>query len=276
METQTPKKGSCLKTFAIVFIGICLLSAVIGFLNSATKITKDSDKTPTPQAETNTTEIQPESTGDAADSLYEEAKTAHEQGNLLEAKNKISSAIQKNDTPQYQELLSSINQAIETRKAELEGIFRIDEDKVENITFFEPDVTINGGLIFYPYIGIKESQKYMMLRIGFQEAINSQNSIGFSGIKVRTDETLKEISFNPLDKQTNLDIMGSGITDVIDVPITGDILTLIETNIPSASEILIRFDSLTNHISDYELTSEQKQLISDVLEYYNYLEEEIK
>lgn len=273
METQTPKKGSCLKTFAIVFIGICLLLAVIGFLNSATKIEKDSDKTTTPQSETNTTEAQPESSADAADSLYEEAKTAYEQGNLLDAKDKISSAIQKNDTPEYQELLSSINQAIDTRKTELEGIFSIDEDKVENITFIMPDVVIGEGLICYPYIGIKESRKYMLLRIGFQEAVNSQNSLGFSSIKVRTDDKLKEISFNPLDKHTNVDIMGSGYTEVIDIAIKGDILTLIDTDIPNATETLVRFEGITSKTTDYELSAEQKQIIADVLEYYNYLEE---
>lgn len=203
---------------------------------------------------------------------YSQAKTAFEAGRLTEAKELIQSALKNADDQECQELSEEITQAIELRKEMLFSSFDVDEDKVENITFIKPKDAIQSGLICYPYIGVKDSRKYMLLRIGYQEPAD-KTMIAFTGIKIRTDDELRELSFNPMNKKSNIDIFGTGITEVIDIVVKKDIMTLLDTDIPNASDVYVRFDSITNERADYELTDEQKQIIADILEYYGYMEE---
>lgn len=264
-DTNNKKKGSCL-IIVVIFFAVCIFVAIAA--NMAKTLSNSSGTSDTKHSGT----AKESSNSKQNEDLYLEAQTAFEAGRLSYAKELILKAIKNSDNSEYQELLEEIEESIKQRKEVLHSSFDVTEDKVESITFIKPKDAIQTGLIFYPYIGIRDSRKYMLLRIGYQESVD-KSMLVFTGIKIKTDEELNDISFKALDKMNNLDIFGTGITEVIDINVNKGIMKLLSINIPEASDILVRFESITNHKLDYELNEEQKQVIADILEYYQYLEE---
>lgn len=55
--------------------------------------------------------------------------------------------------------------------------------------------------------------------------------------------------------------------------VKGDILKLLETEIPSNDEVVVRFEDISNKVKDYTITDGQKKVIADVLEYYSYIKQ---
>ena len=75
-----------------------------------------------------------------------------------------------------------------------------------------------------------------------------------------------------MNKLNDVDIMGSGMTELIDINVNEEVLVLLKETIPTTEDILVRFEDITNKTSDYVITNQQKQAIANVLEYYSYLE----
>lgn len=268
MNSSAPKKkGGCLK---VLFIASAIfMLCIVGFLVLGIIVTRDSgDSTGTVKSEGSKT------TGETTDPevLLGEAQTLLDWKQYLEAISKVDEAITLSEDAKYQEWKAAAVQAFDQRKAELEATFEIKEDKVENITFIIPLNAVQQGLVFYPYIGIDNGHKYMLLRIGFQEPV-STSLFAFTKIKVRTGENLTDIKFNAMEKMSNVDILGSGMTEMVDISVKGDVNKLLMTEIPMAQEVLVRFEDISNSSKDYTLSDGQRQVTADILEYYSYLEE---
>lgn len=265
MNSSSPKKnGGCLKVVFTVFaIFMVFIIAMLIFGKGSTKDSGETANLSTSAASAKTAD---------PETLLSEAQVFLDGKQYLAAISKADEAIALSEDPKYQEWKAAALQALDQRKAELEASFDIKEDKVQNITFYLPKDCIQQGLVFYPYIGIQDSRKYMFLRIGYQEPVNSSLFV-FMKIKVRTGEKLMDIQFNPMEKMNNVDIMGSGMTEMVDVSVKGDINKLLKTDIPAASEVLLRFEDISNNSKDYTLSDSQRQAIADILEYYSYLEE---
>lgn len=251
----TKKKGGCLKVGLIILGVFVALSIIGGIIGSNSNPDKPSNA----------------NVGGTAEEIFARAQTAFDEGHYLEAVQQVDAAIKKSDLPEYQDFKTSVLNRIEERKQELAAGFDFNEDKVENITFIVPKNGIQKGLIFYPYIGIKDSNKYMLLRVGYQESTQKASFV-FTAIKVRTGEDLEEIPFGLMDKVHNIDLLGSGITEYVDVSVKSKQASLLNERIPATEEVLIRLEDVSNKSSDYTLSDQQKNVIANILEYYSYLE----
>ncbi|WP_141502432.1 hypothetical protein [Paenibacillus luteus] len=265
---EAKKRPGCLKILLIVvgiFIAIIIVIGVLGSIFGDT--TTDSDN----GSSTTSTQGSGSSKSQDQEDLYAEAQELFKKGSYIEANIAIDKAIKVESKEEYTKLKTEIKTKIDNRKAELEAMFEIKDDKVENITFISPKEGVSKGLVFYPYIGVKDSNKYMVLRVGYQEPASKALFV-FTGIKVRAGEVLEELKFNPMNKLNNVDILGSGMTELIDLDVNKKNENLLSTVIPSTEEVIIRFEDISNKSTDYTLTKEQKQTIADILEYYNYLD----
>jgi len=205
------------------------------------------------------------------EAMFAEAKELFEKGNYIKANAAVDDALKGEKKEEYTKLKSDIETKIKSRKTELEGKFEIKEDKVEKISFISPKTGVTKGLNFYPYIGVKDSKKYMILRVGYQEDASKALFV-FTKVKVRAGDELQEIKFNPMDKVNNVDLFGTGMTELVDINVDKKIEDLIENVIPQNDEIIIRFEDISNKTTDYELTKNQKQTLADIIEYYSYLD----
>ncbi|KKO51782.1 hypothetical protein [Paenibacillus sp. DMB20] len=70
----------------------------------------------------------------------------------------------------------------------------------------------------------------------------------------------------------DVDIFGSGMTELVDINVDKKIDDLIGNVIPASDEIIVRFEDISNKSTDYTLTKKQKQTVADIIEYYNYLD----
>ncbi|WP_020618185.1 hypothetical protein [Paenibacillus daejeonensis] len=221
-----------------------------------------------------TTEQTAAATGDKSnehEAFFTDAQALNAEGKYIAAMATIDKAIAAESKEEYTTLRTELEGKIASRKSELESSLEIKEDKVENITFISPKSPINQGLIFYPYIGIKDSKKYMLLRVGFQED-PSKALFVFTGIKVRAGDTLEELKFSPLDKMNNVDFFGSGMTEAVDIQVRDKEESLLASTIPGVEEVIVRFEDISNKSNDYTLTDGHRKNIADILEYYSYLE----
>lgn len=259
---STKKRPGCLKLIMIV-VGAFIVLSVIGTILS----NKDSDSNSKTTSTKASESIKKENDGE----LFSESQNLFQEGKYVDALALVEQAIKVESKEEYANLKSNIESAIEKRKSELEAKFSIKNDKVENITFIQPSSGISKGLVFYPYIGIKDSTKYMLLRVGYQEPSNKALFV-FKSIKVRAGETLEEIKFNPLEKLNNVDLLGSGMTEIVDVSVKKNIENLLSEVIPNNEEVIIRFEDVSNKSNDYTLTAAQKTVIANMLEYYSYLD----
>lgn len=276
MENGAPKKkGSCLKSLLIVFavfiVGGLLIAVISQLSGNKDNATQNTDTNGEKQTESEQAEVEPNDKEKSA-ALFAEAQGMLEEGKYLEAISKIDEVILLDDGQEYKDFKTTTEEKLSQRKAELEASFEITEDKVENISFVKPKDVIAEGLIFHPYIGTKDSETYMLLRVGYQEPVDSSLMI-FNKIKVRAGESLIEIPFNHMDKKSDVDILGSGMLELVDVMVKGDILKLLETEIPSNDEVVVRFEDISNKVKDYTITDGQKKVIADVLEYYSYIKQ---
>lgn len=261
-ENNVPKKkGGCLKTVLIGFLAFMAIGVIIAMVSSGGSKSGSGSKGTGSAKKSNDSE-----------SYFDSAKSLFESGSYIEAMDEINRAIKIDEKAEYEELKAQISAVIEERKQELEQGFSIEDDKVENIQFIKPNDGITQGLVFYPYIGVKESKKYMYLRVGYQEQITGSSLFVFTSIKVRAGEELRELKYNIMDKKNNADILGSGMTEVVDIKIKSDILEWLETSVLNTEEVLVRFEDISNKATDYTLSDEQKQVISNILEYYSYLD----
>ncbi|KQO18337.1 hypothetical protein [Paenibacillus sp. Leaf72] len=258
------KKPGCLKIILIVFGVFLALSIIIAIIGSLA----DDSSEPTTASTTKETTAK---TSQGSEELFATAKKQFEEGSYLDASATIEKAIKAENKDEYTKLKTDIAAKIKERKTKLESGFEIKEDKVENITFISPSEGVTKGLVFYPYIGVKDSKKYMLLRVGFQED-TSKALFVFTSIKVRAGDKLEELSFNPLNKSSDVDILGAGMTEIVDINVNKTIQNMLDSQIPSTEEVIVRFEDISNKSTDYTLTKEQKQTIADILEYYNYLD----
>lgn len=270
MEVQKKKSG-CLK-FVFIFlgaiVGFIIILAIIGSLVS------DSDTQPSSQnVDSNgaPTQTQAQTQNQNLEGYFAEAQKQFNEGKYLPALEAIEKAIKVENKNEYTEFKTKIEAAIEARKGELQNHFEIKEDKVENVTFIMPSKTLHQGLFFYPYIGVEGSKKYMWLRVGFQEKASANTLFVFTKIKVRNGDQLEELKFNPLDKMSNVDLLGSGMTETVDIAVADKIQKLLESIMLNQDEVLVRFEDISNKSSDYTITNEQKQTIANILEYYSYI-----
>lgn len=266
---------------AVTYILVCVLTGILltGCLVSPSSSEKSTSVTEQGKAEDAQTEEEttvPETTISEEEVALQEIQQMTDGGLYAEAMKKVNEMIKKADSPQLQERKALIQQVIDERKAALEANMDIKVDEVENVTFITPKTAIQQGLTFYPYIGIDSTHKYMFLRVGYQEPVNNNSLFVFTEVKVRTGEELTKLSFNPMNKMSNMDILGSGMTEVVDISVDKKILTLLNTNILNTEEVLVRFSDISNKTTDYVISAEQKQAIADIVEYYGYLEEEEK
>jgi hypothetical protein len=258
MENKTKKKPGCL-IVGVIIIGIFFTFGLIGYIaKNASSTTSKGDVVSTNSLKSH-------------EDLYKEAQELLNSGKFLKAIETIDKAIEIKSDEKYNKLKNDALAKVKERKEKLEASFEIEDDKVENIKFISPSKPIKNGLVFYPYIGIKNSEKYMLLRVGYQEKAANTLFV-FTNIKVRAGEDLEEIKFSALDKINNVDILGTGNTELVDVKMDGDIQKLLETKIPNNKEIIVRFVDISNKSKDYTLSDKQKKDIANILEYYSYLE----
>lgn len=256
------KKKSKFKPFLLIIVGVIVVLFVIGTLSDDS--TSNSDNK-TAASGTNASKSKDH------EAKYAEAQDLFKNGNYVQANAVVDDAIKAEPKEEYTKLKADIEAKIKKRKTELEANFEIKEDKVENITFISPSSGVTKGLVFYPYIGIKDSNKYMILRVGFQEDASKALFV-FTSVKVRAGEQLQELKFNPMNKLNDVDLFGSGMTELVDIDVDKKIEDLISNVIPANDETIVRFEDISNKATDYTLTEKQKKAIADIVEYYNYLD----
>ncbi|SMF79949.1 hypothetical protein SAMN05661091_1783 [Paenibacillus uliginis N3/975] len=260
---ETNKKPKTFKKIMLIIVGVIVALSIIGALSNNTSSTTD-DKT-------NSAKETKSSKSENHEELFAEAQKLFKDGSYTDAIATVEKAIKAENKDEYTKLKADIEAKIKERKGKLEAKFDIKEDKVENITFISPASGVTKGLVFYPYIGVKDSKKYMLLRAGYQEDASKALFV-FTSIKVRAGEDLEELKFNPMDKLNNVDFMGSGMTEVVDIGVKDKTENLLTKVIPSNDEVIVRFEDISNKTTDYTLSKEQKQVIADILEYYSYLD----
>ncbi len=260
MVEQVKKKSGFLKKL-LIGIGIFIVLGTIGAIGSRIYDSAGTSDGSGAKQNSEKTDV----------TLYNEAQALFNSGKYADALGKIDKAIKINKDEKYEKLKTDTTSKIASRKEELEKKLKIKNDKVENVTFISPDEKITKGLTFYPYIGIKDSEKYMLLRVGYQESVK-KTLFAFTSIKVRAGEDLQELDFNLLDKKSDVDILGTGITELADVEVDNKVMELLETKIPNSKEVIVRFQDVSNKTEDYTLTDKQREAITNILEYYSYLE----
>lgn len=256
------KKKSKSKKILLIIVGVLVVLFVIGTLSDNSSSNSG-----------NSTTAKSASTSKTSDheAIFAEAQDLFKKGNYIQANAAVDEAIKAEKKDEYTKLKTDIESKIKNRKTELEAKFEIEEDKVENITFISPSTGVTKGLNFYPYIGVKDSQKYMILRVGYQEDASKALFV-FTKVKVRAGDKLQELDFNPMDKVNDVDLFGSGMTELVDINVDKKIEDLLGNVIPANDEIIVRFEDISNKSTDYTLTKNQKQTIADIIEYYNYLD----
>ena len=255
------QKKSKFKKILLIIVGVVVVLGIIGALNNNSSSSGNNS----------TANGANTSKSNDHEAMYAEAKDLFKNGNYVQANAVIDNAIKSEKKDEYTKLKTDIEAGMKKRKKELEAKFKIEEDKVENITFISPSAGVTKGLVFYPYIGVKDSNKYMLLRVGYQEDA-SKASFAFTNVKVRAGDKLQELKFSPMDKINDVDILGSGMTELVDINVDNKIEDLLGNIIPANDEILVRFEDISNKATDYTLTKGQKQTIADIIEYYTYLD----
>ncbi|MGG3308147.1 hypothetical protein MKY48_15690 [Paenibacillus sp. FSL W8-0187] len=256
------KKKSKFKKILLIIVGVLVVLFVIGRL---------SDNSSSDPGDGTTAKSASAGKTDDHEAKFAEAQDLFKNGNYVQANVVVDEAIKAEKKDEYTKLKTDIESKIKNRKTELESKFEIKEDKVENITFISPSAGVTKGLSFYPYIGVKDSKKYMILRVGYQEDAKKALFV-FTKVKVRAGDKLQELDFNPMDKVNDVDLFGSGMTEIVDINVDKKMEDLLGNVIPANDEIIVRFEDISNKSTDYTLTKNQKQTIADIIEYYNYLD----
>lgn len=181
--------------------------------------------------------------------VYEKEKEKYEQAKLEEKKKR----------KEY--LLSKVNRC---------------KDKVsEDVTYmpkpYGESIDIGeGSVIFYPYLRGEVGNDVLKLIAGF----NRSQWVFTKNIKCNADGEIFDLTFDYFDRKSDVGF-GTGIYEWIEIPVLEDtILSDYNTNLNmidnlkklgKAKKALIRFQGDT-HSLDYELTSNQKNTLLEVIE----------
>ncbi|WP_337100363.1 hypothetical protein [Paenibacillus sp. YIM B09110] len=258
---KAKKRPGCL-VIILIIVGVFILIGIIGALLS------DSPPETANNSDSKTTGA---NASQKHEELFAEAQALLGQGKYIDAITAVDKAIKIEENAEYTKLKTDIEAKIKEKKTALEAKFEIKEDKVEKISFISPVSELDKGLVFYPYIGVNKSGKYMYLRVGYQEDASKALFV-FTSIKVRAGEELEELKFNLLEKSNDVDLLGAGMTELVDIDVNKNTQKLLDNVVASTEDVIVRFEDISNQITDYTISKEQKQDIVDILEYYSYLE----